>query len=214
MQVAHGSVEETLQTITQAALTMVPGAAQAGITLVIGRHKVQSRAATSPVSRELDELQERLGEGPCLQATWEHETVSAPDLATESRWPRFAAGAVGMGVGSMLSFQLYTDDNDLGAMNLYGSRPHAFDADSYRTAAVLATHAAIALTGAQQQQQWQSALATRDVIGQAKGMLMERYKIDAVAAFDLLTTLSQEANVKVAEIARRLVDIAALPPPC
>nr|WP_235916798.1 GAF and ANTAR domain-containing protein [Spelaeibacter cavernicola] len=209
IQAEHDSVDATLQSITDSATAMVPGAAHAGITLVTGRHRVESRAPTSPIPRKLDELQEQLGQGPCVQAVSAHETVDAPDLATDTRWPQFAAAATALGVGSMLSFQLYTDANNLGALNLYGATPHAFDAAAHDTAEALATHAAIALLGAQQQQQWRSALATRDLIGQAKGMLMERYNITAVQAFGLLTQLSQEANTKLIDIAHTLVDLGS-----
>ena len=206
MQREHASVERTLQSITLAALDNVAGTAHAGITLVLGSRKVESRAATSAVPRKLDELQEQLGTGPCLQAIREHETVHIPDLAAETRWPPFTSAALGLGVASMLSFQLYTDGDNLGALTLYGATAHAFGRDAYDTGVALATHAAIALIAAQRQSQWESALASRDIIGQAKGMLMERYHIDALRAFDLLARLSQEANTKLADIARQLVE--------
>ncbi|WP_233529018.1 hypothetical protein [Antrihabitans stalagmiti] len=118
MQREHSSVEQTLQAITHTAIEKVAGATHAGVTLVVGRRKVESRAATSALPRELDELQERLGEGPCLQAAWEHETVHAPDMEHESRWPRFASAAFARGIGAMMSFELFTDHD-----NRCGNRP-------------------------------------------------------------------------------------------
>ncbi|TSD99287.1 GAF and ANTAR domain-containing protein [Skermania sp. ID1734] len=206
IQGEHGSVEKTLEVITSAAVETVPGTSHAGVTLVIGRRRFESRAATSALPRQLDELQQSLGEGPCVQAAWLYETVDVDDLEGDQRWPKFAARAVELGVRSMLSFQLYTVDETLGALNLYAKTPRAFPSESYEAGLLLATHAAIALTGALRESQLKSALATRDIIGQAKGMIMERYGIDAVKAFDLLRRLSQETNTPLAQIARSLVE--------
>ena len=104
----------------------------------------------------------------------------------------------------MLSFQLYTDHDNLGALNLYGMETHAFGPESHDMGLTLATHAAIALSTAQQHSQWASALSSRDLIGQAKGILMERYDIDSVQAFELIRQLSQERNTKVVELARSI----------
>ncbi|WP_199339976.1 GAF and ANTAR domain-containing protein [Mycobacteroides chelonae] len=206
MQQEHSSVEMTLQSITTAALENVPGVEQAGITLVTGQYTIESRAATSEVPRILDEIQQELREGPCVQSAWEHETVYAEDLAETTRWPEFAKAAVKLGVRSMLSFQLFTYGENLGALNLYSRSPQAFGADSYDAGLALATHAAIVLVAAQRESQWVSALASRDIIGQAKGMLMERFAIDAAQAFTLIRQLSQESNTKLVDVARAIVD--------
>lgn len=205
MQQQHTSVEMTLRSITAATLENVPGVEQAGITLVTGRYSIESRAATSEVPRLLDGIQEDLRQGPCVQSAWEHETVHAADLAATTPWPDFAAAAVKLGVRSMLSFQLFTYGENLGALNLYSSSPQAFGADSYDAGLVLATHAAIVLVAAQREQQWVSALASRDIIGQAKGKLMERFNIDAAQAFVLIKQLSQESNTKLVDVARAIV---------
>ena len=205
MHAQRPSVDDTLSTITRAAVDTVPGASHAGITFVTGKRRLESRAPTSPVPQKLDALQEELGEGPCLDAVFEQDTINVPDLAADPRWPRFSAAAVELGVGSMLSFQLYTDNDNLGALNLYGMTTQAFGHDSHDLGLTLATHAAIALSTARQQSQWASALASRDLIGQAKGMLMERYDIDSVAAFELIRQLSQERNTKVIDLARSIV---------
>lgn len=207
MQQEHSSVEMTLRSITAAALETVPGVEQAGITLVTGRYEIESRAATSEVPRKLDNIQQDLREGPCVQSAWQHQTVYAEDLAqTTTPWPRFAEAAVKLGVRSMLSFQLFTFGENLGALNLYSQKPGAFGADSYDSGLALATHAAIVLVAAQRESQWASALASRDIIGQAKGMLMERFSIDAAEAFTVIRTLSQDFNTKLVEIARAIVE--------
>ena len=102
LQREHSSEPGTLQAVTTAAVRAVPGAAQAVISLVMRRQVVQAHAATDPSAGRLDELQTELDDGPCLRAVWEQQTVHIPDMATESRWPRFAAAAIQAGVGAML----------------------------------------------------------------------------------------------------------------
>ncbi len=202
IQREHADLERTLSAITAAAVGVVPGTSWAGITLVTARRRLESRAATADVATKLDALQQELGEGPCLHSAWEHETVQVNDLAADERWPAFAAGAVRLGVRSMLSFQLYTYEENLGALNLHSAQSHAFGTDSYDAGITLAAHAAVVLSGARREDQFRSALASRDVIGQAKGMLMERFGIDAVQAFALLTRMSQDTNTPLVEVAR------------
>lgn len=205
LQQQHPSVDDTLFSITSEAVRLVPGASDAGITLVTGRRKVESRAATGKLPRRIDALQERTGEGPCLDAVWKQRTVHVQDMSTEDRWPVFAPAAAGEGVDAMLAFQLYTRGDNLGALNLYASRAHGFDDASIEAGLLLATHAAIALIAAQHEEQFQSALASRDLIGQAKGMIMERYDINAIQAFNMVKQLSQDWNVSVVDLAKRIV---------
>lgn len=123
------------------------------------------------------------------------------DLSTEPRWPRFAPAAVFAGVQAMLCFRLYTGGERSGALNLFSAQPSVSGEDDEEHGALVATHAAIALIGAEHHRQFQSALATRDAFGQAKGMIRERYGLDAV---EILRTLSQQMNVPVAELAARI----------
>ena len=106
----------------------------------------------------------------------------------------------------MLSFQLFTDQKKMGALNFYGEQPAVFDDDAVEMGLILATHAALAWKLLRREEQFRSALGSRDIIGQAKGMLMERFKIDAVQAFELLKRLSQNSNTPVATVARQLVE--------
>ena len=92
--------------------------------------RLESRAGTSELPSRIDDLQQGVDDGPCLQAIWEHETVRVDDMAHEDRWPRFAPRAADAGIGSMLAFQLYTTESNLGALNLLSASPHAFDATS------------------------------------------------------------------------------------
>jgi GAF domain-containing protein len=213
LQEEHGDVEGTLEAITHAAVGSVPGTDQAGVTLVLERRKVESRAPTGDLPREIDRAQERLGEGPCLDAVFEQQTVRIDDIRDERRWPRFAAEAADLGVRSMLSFQLFVTGGHLGALNLYSLRPRAFDDDSESIGLVFASHAAIALAGAQHEQHLRAALASRDLIGQAKGILMNQFKITADQAFQVLVRASTHTNRKLTDVAEELCATGALPPP-
>ena len=119
LQRDHASAHDTLHAVTTAAVQAVPGVNNATISLVLGRTIVQAKAATDVGAHRLDELQAELEDGPCLTAIWEQETVHIPDMATEDRWPRFAAAATEAGVGAMLCFQLFVHGDNLGALNLY-----------------------------------------------------------------------------------------------
>ena len=130
--------------------------------------------------------------------------MQVADLSTDDRWPEFAAAAVHLGVRSMLSFQLYTDADTIGALNIYAAGPNAFTDDSVRTGTLLATHAAVAAVAAAESGHMRIALQSRDVIGQAKGILMERFRITAEQAFDLLIAASQNSHRKLNEVAAEL----------
>ncbi len=213
LQHEHSSEPATLQAVTTAAVRAVPGAAQAVISLVIRQKMVQAHAATDPSAGRLDELQTELDDGPCLRAVREQQTVHIPDMATESRWPHFAAAATQAGVGAMLCFQLFVEGDNLGALNLYAATAGAFTEESETVGLIFATHAAVALAGAQQENQLSTALASRDIIGQAKGIVMERFHIDADHAFALIARLSQEQNIKLHTIATQLIADATKPNP-
>jgi len=212
LQHEHASEHATLDAVTAAAVGAVPGAEHASISLVVRGKTVESRAATDPLAERMDARQTELGQGPCLDAVWEQESVHIPNMAAESRWPRFTAAAVEAGIGAMLCFQLFVADAKLGALNLYASRAGAFDEEARFTGLMFATHAAVAITGARQEETLSAALAHRDIIGQAKGIVMERFHLDAPRAFALLTRLSQTENIKLRDIATQLVaDIADSP---
>lgn len=124
----------------------------------------------------------------------------------EDRWPTFAPRATQLGSHAMLAFRLYTTEDNLGALNLHSSTAHAFGDTSIGIWTTVATHAAIAVIAAQREEQFRAALASRDLLGQAKGMLMERFSVDAERAFALLRKLSQDRNEPVFGIARKLVE--------
>lgn len=129
------------------------------------------------------------------------------DVATEGRWPEFRDAVLAESpIRSIRSFEMFTNEQKMGALNVYAECPNAFDTESEEIGLVFTTHGALALQAARRDDQFRSTLASRDVIGQAKGMLMERFNIDAVAALNLLMRLSQEHNIRVSHISRRIVD--------
>jgi GAF domain-containing protein len=197
----NSDVEGTLQAIVQAATGTVPGAEYASISAVGKRRVLQTKAATGGLARAVDQAQYETGQGPCLDALYEHRTVRLPDLEAEPRWPRFAAQAREVGAATMLAIQLYVRGQDLGALNLHSTHRNAFGDESEQVGLLFAAHAAVAMAGAESDANMNIALGHRDVIGQAKGILMERYKISAQDAFRLLVVTSQTTNIKLHDVA-------------
>jgi len=206
-------MEEVLQAITKSSVATVPGADYAGITLVLAKRTIKSVAPTEDLVARADKAQEETGEGPCLDAVWEHETFRVDDLEGEKRWPNYRDRALELGIRSSLSFQLFTDGHNLGALNLYSKEPHAFDEEAEQIGLLFAAHAAIALRGEQRETELQAALNSRDTIGMAKGILMERYKVTDDQAFRLLVRLSQREHIKLFDVAAFLVHSGQQPPP-
>jgi transcriptional regulator with GAF, ATPase, and Fis domain len=200
-----------MELIVSAAARTIPGAEEATISLVQGRRRVASAAATSELARRFDDLQQETGQGPSVDAMYEQTTVRVDDLATDPRWPELARRATAeLGVASMLCFQLFVHENDLGALNLLARRTAAFTDESERIGLLFASHAAIAVADARHVNHITTALGSRDLIGQAKGILMERYKITADMAFALLAKTSQDTNRKLHEVAELLTRTGTL----
>jgi GAF domain-containing protein len=202
---AEKSSSDTLQSITNAAPKLVPGTRWAGISLIEGR-KIVAQVPTSRAVAELDQLQSDLNQGPCLTALREFRTVHIDDMRTDTRWPDFSREAQQRGMLSMLSFQLFVRSENLGALNLYSDEPGVFSEESFLIGGVLAQHAAIAMIGAAAETHFEAALATRDIIGQAKGLLMQRQNFTGLQAFNLLARTSQETNIKLVDVARWLIN--------
>jgi GAF domain-containing protein len=196
--------QQVLDRVVNLAVAMVPGADEATITMVRARRDVYSAAATGDLARWFDVLQNETGEGPCLDAMWKQQTVRVDDLAADPRWPVLGPRAGARGVASMLCLQLFVHKDTLGALDLLAREKSAFTDDSEHIALLLASHAAIAVADAQKLQHVTIALANRDIIGQAKGILMERFKLTADQAFDVLAKVSQDTNRKVYAVAEDL----------
>jgi GAF domain-containing protein len=190
----------------------VEGCEAAGVSLVRSKGTIDAPAASDDVVEIGDRLQAELGEGPCLGAIWEEDMVYVTDLETDHRWPRWGPRLhQATGVRSLLSLRLFTVQNTLGALNLYSSKPEGFGEQDKAEASALAAHIAIAVAAAQRIEQLETALDSRTVVAQACGLLMERYDIDAVRAFALLGRLSSTSNVKLRDLAARLVLTRQLP---
>ncbi len=199
-------VDDVLADVTATAKELIEGVDVAGVLLVGKANSFETLASTSDLMFKLDDLQMRYGEGPCVEAALDEIVVRTDDFRNEPRFPNYAPQVVKLGVLSALSFKLYTADRTAGALNLFGFKPRLWDVEAETTGMVLAAHAAAAILASRQGDQLQSALSTRDRIGQAKGIIMERFGIDDVRAFGMLRQLSQDTNMKLIDVAQRVID--------
>jgi GAF domain-containing protein len=194
------------------AMEIIAGCDYAGVSIVHRRDVIDTPAASNEKVRALDELQFELKEGPCFDAIWTRETVHSGDLAHDPRWPRWGPRVVAeLGVASMLSYQLFTTEQTLGALNLYSRRLDAFDVDDINSGLYLAAHLAVAIADQRTTEQLHSAIVNRTVIGQAEGILMERFKLQPAQAFAVLTRISQHNNVRLHIVATNLVRTRTVP---
>ncbi|WP_410599769.1 GAF and ANTAR domain-containing protein [Amycolatopsis sp. lyj-90] len=203
---AAPDVDSTLEAIVKSAVEHVEGAEHAGISLVEPRQRIRTVAPTAEVVVTIDHMQYRTGQGPCVDAISEHRIYRTGDLAVERRWPEFAPAAAATGMRSMLAYRLFDTSTTLGSLNLYSHDLDAFSDQTERDGQLFATHAAIALAGAQTEARLHAALEHRDVIGMAKGILMQRHGIDAIHAFRMLVESSQASNVKLHRVASWLIE--------
>ena len=204
-------MEATLGQIVAAAVDTVPGIDAGSISLT-RRGQVETRQPTTEVIGKLDDTQSELSEGPCIDALEElPETgvVIACDFAGEedsARWPRFAPRAVAAGYRALISTTLSTGTGPRAALNLYSATPNAFDESTRATAALFGVQAALLLYGTDTASHLQQAVDSRDLIGRAKGILMERFTIDDESAFQMLVKSSQDTNMKLTAVARWLTE--------
>ena len=201
---AEPDLHHTVEGIAAAVTDTVSGAEDAGVSLWEGK-SLRTVASTSDLVEQVNNLEHELNEGPCLEALHMRRTYRIDDMAHESRWPRFAAAAQAHGIQSMLGYRLFTSGRTLGSLDLYSTQPSAFDAEAEIVGELFAAHAAIALLGSTQHAEWQAALNSRDNIGMAKGILMNRDGLTDVQAFNVLVSASQHANMKVHDVAGWLV---------
>jgi len=203
--------DETVERLVESAPALV-GSDFASVLLARrGRH-LEAGAATDPIAEKLDQLQIEYAEGPALDAVRDAGTLLVPDLTADDRWPRWSAGAAQLGVASVLVVRLWTSHAIWGTLNLYAIRPRHFDANSVGIAEILGRHASIAVASARNEESLTQAIDARKLIGQAQGILMERYDLDDRRAFDVLRRYSQDHNIKLNEVARLLVSTRRLPP--
>jgi GAF domain-containing protein len=196
--------QETLEKAVLVATEIIAGCDMAGISIV-HRNGIDTPACSHDALRRVDELQYRLEQGPCRTALQDHEIVHSPDLGADDRWPKWGPEVVAeVGMHSVVSFRLFTTGSTLGAMNLYSATVDAFGTEDIYNALALSAHVAVALAAAQNAEHLEQAVVNRTTIGQAEGILMERFNISADRAFAVLRRVSQERNVKLNQVAEEL----------
>jgi GAF domain-containing protein len=210
LRVPIGSAEELVSRICHEATRMVPGVRDVGVIVTDPDRNLLTVCASGPIPRQLDGLQVETGTGPCLTAARKQIVVRMHDVAADTRWTEFCAAALDRGIASMLCVPLFVDDQKLGTLSLYGEKPGAFRENVEPVARVLATLSAIALADSRHRERMDRALHNRDLIGQAKGILMSRHGIGADAAFGMLRTHSQRTNSKLLAVVERVVETGAL----
>lgn len=200
------SLAATLDVIARAAQQTVPGFNHVGISTVGRGGKIETQAGTDQLVWELDDLQYSIGEGPCVDAIRVEPVVAVEHARHEQRWPNFMPKAVRAGLRAQLGLRLYREDDTLGGINLYSTDSETIPPDAVQIAELFATHAAIALGRARYEHQLTEAISTRKVIGQAVGIVMERYQISEDAAFHFLARVSSTSNIKLRDVAQEVVD--------
>ncbi len=201
----QGSTQATLDEAVVVATEIISGCDLAGMSIV-NLTGIDTPAGSSEVLKRLDRLQFELQEGPCYDALHSHEVVIGRDLATDERWPAWGPRvAHEIGVGSIVSYRLFSGENTLGAMNLYSLRLDAFDVEDIHNGGALAAHVAVALVDAQNATNLHTAIDVRTAIGRAEGILMERFELTSAQAFAVLRRASQAHNIKLNRVAEELV---------
>jgi GAF domain-containing protein len=202
---APNDVESQLELLVQMAKASMPEIDHAGISVAYRGGRLETRAATSELVRELDGLQNSLGEGPCLHAIEDDPVVKVENPRSEDRWPEYMPRAVAMGVRSQLGVRLYVDEKERGGLNLYSTCSDRIDPETEDFAEFFASHAAQALGHIRVKESLNDALASCRTIGTAIGIVMERYQLDSERAFIYLARIASSSEVKLRKVAERLV---------
>jgi GAF domain-containing protein len=210
------TVDTALELVTSLAATATAGTLGAAVT-VVDEHGKHSKAASNAVAQQADDLQYRFDEGPCLTAWQRGELVRIDDTTTDGRWPRWNEAASALGVRSVLSTPLLMAEESIGAMKVYCERPMNYGPHDEHVMRLLAEQAAILLANTQSLQearrlsrQLTEALASRDVVAQATGVLLARGAADEQTAFATLAAAAQRTFRPVQDVARALVaEVAA-----
>jgi GAF domain-containing protein len=208
------TVVETIDYVVQYALKAVD-CTYAGVMLVHGGKQeelqVETAAATDPLVEELDQIQIQCGEGPGMEVLSDRMTIRVVDTQLDRRWEAWAREVASHGVRSVLVARMSTGSGDVGTLNLFNTEPDAFDADDEAVASILARHAAVALASARRAENLWLAIDARKLVGQAQGILMERFDLSADQAFAVLLRYSQNKNLKLRDVAQLLVSRRSLP---
>jgi GAF domain-containing protein len=215
---AEHSLQSLIQQVTDLAAEVLPGDPATLVTIVADGRDARTVAASSPVAVDLDGAQYRVRSGPCLTAATTGRPVEIADVARDPRWPEFTAAAAGAGVRSVYSAPLPVQERVAGSLNVYARVLSDVEGPTHALAARLASYAVVPVSNmylyesaVEQVGHLQAALDSRGVIDQAKGILMERFKLTPDQAFEALTRVSMETNRKVREVAERFVRTGDLP---
>jgi transcriptional regulator with GAF, ATPase, and Fis domain len=203
--IAQPAERYTLPRVVEMAVEMVPGCELAGVSLRRSKGRIETPASSEPLVDELDAGQYQFNEGPCLAAIREQDTVVIEDTRSDVRWPRWAPFAASLGVYSVLSIRLATAEQVIGGLNLYSRVRNAFDEDAVQVGHRYADLAGAAVAVVEQMEGLRTGMETRHQIGIAQGMLMLRYGLDQEQSFAFLTRISQSTNVKLREVADRVI---------
>lgn len=202
----------TFEKVVRRAIEMIPGCDHAGITLRTRRGRAETVAATDGLVNTLDALQYELDQGPCIDAAFDEvEHVVIDDVRSEQRWAQWCAGAGEHGVRAVMAIRLHSDNETIGALNLYAETRAAFHEEARLVASIFASHAADAMNTARLISGLRTALESRHTIGIAQGILATRYDISFERAFQLLHRLSNDHNVKLRDVAQEVLDERGLP---
>jgi len=205
---APPTLDETLEAITRSALLTVPGFDHVGISITHRDGTIETRAATDQLVWDLDQLQYETHEGPCYDSIRGGGVTVVPHARHDQRWPTYMPQAVKRGLRAQLAVGLYSADDSLGGINFYSTESDTIDDDAIGIAELFASQAAIALGRSREAFLMHAALESRKVIGQAMGLLMERYGMDEQRAFQFLIRTSSTSNLKLRDVAAELVRTA------
>ena len=215
---AEHSLESVLQTVTALATRVLPGEPVTSVT-IIAAGKPMTVASSGQLALDLDEVQYRLGSGPCLAAASTGEAAEIVDTRRPTEWTDFAPAAADRGCGSVLSFPLPVQELVSGALNVYAWQFTVHDPHTRELVSRFADYAVVPVSNmylyesaVERAEHLAAALDSRAVIDQAKGILMERFKLTPDQAFQALTRVSMESNTKVREVAERFVVTGELRP--
>ncbi len=206
-------LDETVEAVVQFALQAL-NCSYAGVALYTRGGQPEVPAVTDPVVAEIYQFQMKGEDGPLFATMRDRSTVLVRDTTTDGRWPEWAAKVTALGVRSVLDVPLTLGDASsptVGVLGLYSPEPNAFDADDDAIAHILARHATVALATARHEQTMAAAVDARKLVGQAMGILMERYAVDGDRAFAILKRYSQDTNTKLRDVAQQLIDTRKLP---
>lgn len=202
---AASGMQETLDAIVSAASNTLPGIDHVGLSVGHKDGRIDTRAATDPSVLMFDKLQYEVHEGPCVYAMEAETIVRVENARHEQRWPLFIPRAVEAGLRSMLGVRLHVDEVEMAALNMYSTSSDTLDPDLEDFAELFASYASLALGRARREDQLKEALVSRRLIGQATGIIMERFDVDDVRAFRYLTRISNETNIKLRDVAQKVV---------